>query len=256
MSPRFLVQKLFRALVTIWIIVTFVFIVLRLSGDSALLIYGPDVDAEAITALREAWGLNKPIWQQYLIYFKNIFQGDFGKSYLDGRSALAIVGERIPKTLSLMGITAMITFIIGIPAGILLGLPGRPEVAEHLGHYLLVEHASPDREARWRRLILAGAVAAFPNGRSWGRSCSVLALLLLAKLIPPVGRRSCPLGRLLDVVHEIRLWAPFEERWAHPLDRRQRNVCPDLDKVWFVLANDAANGLCVEADCMKRVVQR
>jgi peptide/nickel transport system permease protein len=118
MSPRFYVQKIFRALVTIWIIVTFVFIVLRLSGDSALLIYGPDVDAEAITALREAWGLNKPIWQQYLIYISNIFQGDFGKSYLDGRSAFAIVAERIPKTLSLMGITAIITFLIGIPAGI------------------------------------------------------------------------------------------------------------------------------------------
>jgi len=118
MSPRFFVQKIFRALVTIWIIVTFVFIVLRLSGDSALLIYGPDVDAEAITALREAWGLNKPIWQQYLIYFSNIFQGDFGKSYLDGRNAFTIVAERIPKTLSLMGITAIITFLIGIPAGI------------------------------------------------------------------------------------------------------------------------------------------
>jgi peptide/nickel transport system permease protein len=118
MSPRFFVQKIFRALVTIWIIVTFVFIVLRLSGDSVLLIYGPDVDAEAMTALREAWGLNKPIWQQYLIYISNIFQGDFGKSYLDGRNAFTIVAERIPKTLSLMGITAIITFLIGIPAGI------------------------------------------------------------------------------------------------------------------------------------------
>lgn len=118
MTPRFLVQKIFRALVTIWIIVTFVFIVLRLSGDSALLIYGPDVDAGALKALREAWGLDKPIWQQYLIYIGNVFQGDFGKSYLDGRNALTIVAERIPKTLSLMGITAIITFLIGIPAGI------------------------------------------------------------------------------------------------------------------------------------------
>ena len=40
----------------------FVFIALRMSGDAALQIYGPDASAEAIEALREAWGLNKPIW--------------------------------------------------------------------------------------------------------------------------------------------------------------------------------------------------
>ena len=118
MSIRFLIQKIFRALLTILIIVTFIFIVLRISGDSALLIFGPDADAEALESLREAWGLNKPIWQQYLIYIGNIFHGDLGKSYLDGRDAIEVVAERIPKTLSLMWVTAIVTFLIGIPAGI------------------------------------------------------------------------------------------------------------------------------------------
>jgi len=95
-----------------------VFIVLRLSGDSALMIFGPDVDAEAIKTLREDWGLNKPIWQQYLFYIEKVFHGDLGKSYLDGRAAFDVVMERIPKTLSLMGVTAIVTFLIGIPAGI------------------------------------------------------------------------------------------------------------------------------------------
>jgi len=118
MSTQYLLQKLFRAFLTICIIVTFVFIALRMSVDSALVIFGPDASAEAIEALREAWGLNKPIWKQYLIYIGNIFHGDLGQSYLDGRDAIEIVAERIPKTLSLMGITAVITFLIGIPAGI------------------------------------------------------------------------------------------------------------------------------------------
>ena len=119
MPTVYVFQKIFRALLTVWIVVTFVFIVLRLSGDSALLIYGPDVDSEAIKTLRQEWGLDKPIWRQYLYYFGNIFQGNLGKSYLDGRSAVDVVFERIPKTLSLMGITAVVTFLIGIPAGIL-----------------------------------------------------------------------------------------------------------------------------------------
>jgi len=89
-----------------------------MSGDAALQIYGPDASAEAIEALRETWGLNKPIWKQYLIYVDNIFHGDLGQSYMDGRDAVEVVMERVPKTLSLMWITAIFTFLIGIPAGI------------------------------------------------------------------------------------------------------------------------------------------
>jgi peptide/nickel transport system permease protein len=119
---RYALQKLLRAVLTIWIIVTFVFIALRLSGDAALQIFGPDVDAEALEALRAAWGLDKPLWKQYLMYFQKLFQGDFGTSYLDGRPALEIVAERLPKTLSLMGVTAVLTLLIGIPAGVYAAL--------------------------------------------------------------------------------------------------------------------------------------
>ena len=118
MSTRYLLQKIFRALLTICIIVTFVFIALRMSGDAALQIYGADVDEAVLEALRESWGLDKPIWKQYLIYIGNIFHGDLGKSYLDSRDAVEVVMERVPKTLSLMWITAIVTFLIGIPAGI------------------------------------------------------------------------------------------------------------------------------------------
>ncbi len=47
---------------------TFAFVVLRLSGDPALLIMSVDAPPEAIAAFREAWGLNQPIWDQYLSY--------------------------------------------------------------------------------------------------------------------------------------------------------------------------------------------
>jgi len=122
MSTRYLLQKLFRAVLTIVIIVSFVFIALRLSGDAALQIYGADVDEAVLEALRKSWGLDKPIWQQYLGFIGNIFRGELGTSYLDGRDAIEVVMERVPKTLSLMGITAFFTFLIGIPAGIYAAL--------------------------------------------------------------------------------------------------------------------------------------
>jgi peptide/nickel transport system permease protein len=122
MSTRYVLQKLLRAFLTIFIIVSFVFIALRLSGDAALQIYGADVDEAVLQALRKSWGLDKPIWQQYLGYIANIFRGDLGTSYLDGRDAVEVVMERVPKTLSLMWITAIVTFLIGIPAGIYAAL--------------------------------------------------------------------------------------------------------------------------------------
>ncbi|MBW2337402.1 MAG: ABC transporter permease [Deltaproteobacteria bacterium] len=122
MSTRYLLQKLFRAVLTICIIVSFVFIALRMSGDAALQIYGADVDEAVLEALRKSWGLDKPIWQQYLGFIGNIFRGELGTSYLDGRDAIEVVMERVPKTLSLMGITAIFTFLIGIPAGIYAAL--------------------------------------------------------------------------------------------------------------------------------------
>lgn len=122
MSITYLAQKLFRALLTIWGIVTFVFVILRMSGDPVLQILGPEAEPETIELMRAAWGLDKSILQQYFIYFANLFKGDMGVSYLDGRDALMVVGERIPKTLSLMGVTAVVTFAIGIPAGIYAAL--------------------------------------------------------------------------------------------------------------------------------------
>lgn len=122
MSITYLAQKLFRALLTIWGIVTFVFVILRMSGDPVLQILGPEAEPETIELVRAAWGLDKSILQQYFIYFANLFKGDMGVSYLDGRDALLVVGERIPKTLSLMGVTAVVTFAIGIPAGIYAAL--------------------------------------------------------------------------------------------------------------------------------------
>lgn len=58
--------RLLRAGLTILFVMTFAFVVLRLSGDPALLIMSVDAPPEAIAAFRESWGLNQPIWEQYL----------------------------------------------------------------------------------------------------------------------------------------------------------------------------------------------
>lgn len=122
MSVRFVLQKVLRSLFTIWLAVTFVFIALRLTGDPAISILSPEAPPEAIESFRRAWGLDKPLLTQYLLYFQNIFEGNLGQSYRDGRDAVMIVLDRVPKTLEL-GVSGLAVMLgLGIPLGIVAAL--------------------------------------------------------------------------------------------------------------------------------------
>ncbi len=119
---RFLLLRFGRAALTVGLVVTFAFVVLRLSGDPALLIMSIDAPPEAIAAFRKAWGLDDPIWLQYLRYFSAIAQGELGQSMRDGRPAIQLVAERIPATLALTLPALALKLGIGIPAGIYAAL--------------------------------------------------------------------------------------------------------------------------------------
>jgi peptide/nickel transport system permease protein len=119
---RFLGFRLARAALTIAMVVTFAFVVLRLSGDPAQIIMGADAPPEAVEAFRAAWGLDRPLWEQYFHYFGAILSGDLGRSMRDGRDAIVLVAERIPATLALTIPALLIKIAIGIPAGMYAAL--------------------------------------------------------------------------------------------------------------------------------------
>ncbi len=137
---RYVMLRLLRALLSVVLVVTFAFVVLRLSGDPALTLMSPEAPAEVIAAFRKSWGLDQPIWRQYLDYFGAIARGDLGISMRDGRPALQMVIERIPATLALTIPAFVLKLSVGVPAGILAAL---------------------HRNSRLDRLLMAGAVAGF-----------------------------------------------------------------------------------------------
>lgn len=137
---RYLLLRLGRAVLTIALVVTFAFVVLRLSGDPAQIIMSPDAPPDAVTAFRKAWGLDQPLWMQYLDYFVAIARGDLGQSFRDGRPALDLVLERIPATLMLTVPALMLKVGLGIPAGI---------------------YAALNRNSTADRMVMVGAVAGF-----------------------------------------------------------------------------------------------
>jgi peptide/nickel transport system permease protein len=137
---RFIAGRLLRAALTIIMVVTFAFVVMRLSGDPALLILSVDAPQEAVDAFREAWGLDRSLWVQYLSYFGAILRGDLGQSMRDGRDAIDLVAERIPATLALTLPALVLKVGIGIPAGI---------------------HAALHRNSATDRIVMVMAVAGF-----------------------------------------------------------------------------------------------
>ena len=118
----FATSRLLRAGLTILFVMTFAFVVLRLSGDPALLIMSVDAPPEAIAAFRKAWGLDRSLWEQYFSYIGHATTGDFGKSMRDGRPAIDLVMERVPATLVLTLPALALKIGIGIPAGIYAAL--------------------------------------------------------------------------------------------------------------------------------------
>ncbi|MER8826609.1 ABC transporter permease [Mesorhizobium sp. M0938] len=119
---RFVLVRVMRAAITILAVMTFAFVVLRMSGDPAEVMLGPDVPQTVIDAFRKSWGLDQPVWIQYLAYLKSIFTGDFGVSMRDKAPALQLVLERVPATLQLTVPALILKLLIGIPAGVYAAL--------------------------------------------------------------------------------------------------------------------------------------
>lgn len=113
-----LTLRLLRAIVSLWVIVTLVFLALRATGDPITAIFDPDNTPQAaLDAYRVQWGYSGTIFEQYLIYIGNILQGDFGFSSMSNRSAASVVFERLPATLQLVGLSALLMIVIGLPLG-------------------------------------------------------------------------------------------------------------------------------------------
>ncbi|MDE2198766.1 MAG: ABC transporter permease [Rhodospirillales bacterium] len=137
---RFVALRLLRAGLAVLLVVSFAFVVLRLAGDPARVLLGPDTPAPAVAAFRRAWGLDRPLWVQYLRYIAAIARGDLGWSMREGRPAFGLVIAHIPATLALTVPALLLKLAVGIPAGM---------------------QAALHRNSLTDRLVMAGAVAGF-----------------------------------------------------------------------------------------------
>lgn len=115
----YIVRRLSDGLITIWVVTLVVFALLRLTGNPVDFLAPPDMPWADRAYLRAAYGLDKPLWQQYILFNKNIVIGDFGKSLRGTQSpALDVLLERVPATIQLTVAAMLFAIVAGVLAGV------------------------------------------------------------------------------------------------------------------------------------------
>ncbi len=117
---RFIIIRVFYALIVLFIVSIIVFALARISGNPVDVFLPFDATDEQQAALERDLGLDQPLPIQYLKFVGNALRGEFGNSIKwDGQSALGLVAQRFPATLQLAGVAIVISLLIAVPIGVL-----------------------------------------------------------------------------------------------------------------------------------------
>jgi peptide/nickel transport system permease protein len=118
----FILRRLLQSLFVLAVMSVLIFVAIYAIGNPIDILLSPDATqierAQTIAAL----GLDQPLWRQYLLFLAHALQGDLGRSFAFGSSALGLIAERLPATLELSVTAILMSIALGIPLGLLAGL--------------------------------------------------------------------------------------------------------------------------------------
>ncbi|MBQ8554281.1 MAG: ABC transporter permease [Clostridia bacterium] len=115
---KYILKKLLLALPVLLGITIIDFALMSLAGSPVDMMTGPRMSQEAIALRAAEWGLDQPVWRQYLGWMGDVLQGNLGYSYESYEPVTEIIGRNIGPTLLLMGASMVVGLIIAIPAGV------------------------------------------------------------------------------------------------------------------------------------------
>jgi ABC-type dipeptide/oligopeptide/nickel transport system permease component len=116
---QFIIRRVLYSLVTLFILSATIFVIVRLTGDPALLMAEAGARPEDLERVRQQWGLDRSWPVQYLSFVQNIFMGELGKSFNYRLPVSELYFQRLPNSLILGFAATLISIVIGVPAGII-----------------------------------------------------------------------------------------------------------------------------------------
>ncbi|HVZ44283.1 MAG TPA: ABC transporter permease [Ramlibacter sp.] len=118
----FIVRRLLQAVVVMVSVAFIAFLLFQYVGDPVVFLLGQDAKPDQIARLRSELGLDQPFFVQFWHFLVNAAQGEFGLSLRLGARVSRLIGERFPATLELALVAAVLSLVVGIPAGVYAAL--------------------------------------------------------------------------------------------------------------------------------------
>ena len=116
---RYVIRRSLMAIPTMVAVLIFIFVVMRiLPGDPAYAILGDEAPPEALEQFRETWGLNDPLWVQFVNYLSDLLRGELGISMANRRPIWPQILRSIPYTLDLTFAGLVVGLLLGVPLGV------------------------------------------------------------------------------------------------------------------------------------------
>ena len=142
---RLIAERLSHLLLVLWVIATLTFLLFRLMpGDPTLNFLSPTFTEETRAALLKSFGLDKPLWEQYIYYIGALLHGDFGRSFLQDEPVSTILWDALPNTVILTLVSLCIAYAFGIVAGAFLAFRRGGVVEAAAIPTALATRAAPD----------------------------------------------------------------------------------------------------------------
>ena len=165
---KYIFRRLLQMIPVLFISSVIVFSIIHLiPGDPALIMAGSNATEEQVAALRQEFGLDKPLWSQYVIWLGNVLTGNLGNSIVNGFPVNELIKQRIPATVELAVASAIIAALIALPLGIFSALRPRSIVDFSTTTFSALSFAVP---GFWLAILL------------------ILLFSLQLKVLPPSGR--------------------------------------------------------------------
>jgi len=163
----FVIRRLLQSTVVLFAMSLLVFLGVYAIGNPVDILINPNADQEDIERAIKGLGLDKPLWEQYLVFLRQAAEGDLGKSFAFNVPALQLILERMPATLELATAAMLIAIVVGLPLGLWAGL-------------------KPDSLAG--RSIMAGSILGFSLPTFWVGLMLIMVFSVYLGWLPSNGR--------------------------------------------------------------------
>jgi peptide/nickel transport system permease protein len=163
----FIIRRLTQSVAVVLVMSLLVFVGVNIVGDPVDMLINPEADQAEIERVIRAFGLDRPVYEQYWLFLVNALHGDLGRSFIFGVPSLKLILQRMPATMELASAALVMSIFVGIPLGLYAGL--KPET-------------------KTAKTIMAGSILGFSLPTFWVGLMMIMLFAVMLGWLPSTGR--------------------------------------------------------------------